>query len=194
MHYYFFYDWKLQGVACISPRTPVNVFINGSPTASFTYTQNADETTFTNTSAGGTSWLWDFGDGDTSSAQNPVHTFSSPGTYTVTLIAYSAGCFNATTQTLIISAAGINTVDLDNALSIFPNPTAGLITISVKFNSVEQMQILVTNTLGQLIYAQEPVVTSSATFNLSFQDQARGIYFVQLKTKNGTAVRKLVLN
>jgi PKD repeat protein len=32
-------------------------------------------------------WFWDFGDGDTSSLQNPTHTYTTSGSYTVTLIA-----------------------------------------------------------------------------------------------------------
>lgn len=40
-----------------------------------------------------TSWLWDFGDGDTSSAQNPTHTYLTSNTFTVTLIACNTyGC------------------------------------------------------------------------------------------------------
>ena len=43
---------------------------------------------FTDSSAGSpTSWLWDFGDGSTSSSQNPTHIYSSSGTYTVSLTA-----------------------------------------------------------------------------------------------------------
>jgi gliding motility-associated-like protein len=39
------------------------------------------------------SWLWNFGDGDTSMMQNPTHVFDSAGTYTVQLIANpSNGC------------------------------------------------------------------------------------------------------
>jgi PKD repeat protein len=41
---------------------------------------------FTDTSTGfPQSWLWDFGDSDTSTVQNPIHVYGAPGTYTVTL-------------------------------------------------------------------------------------------------------------
>jgi len=43
---------------------------------------------FTDTSAGSpTAWAWDFGDGITESVQNPVHTYTVPGTYSVSLTA-----------------------------------------------------------------------------------------------------------
>jgi PKD repeat protein len=38
-----------------------------------------------------TAWLWDFGDGSTSTEQNPVHTYASVGTYTVRLTASNSG-------------------------------------------------------------------------------------------------------
>jgi PKD repeat protein len=42
---------------------------------------------------GATSWLWDFGDGGTSTLENPVHTYISAGTYPVKLITCNAlGC------------------------------------------------------------------------------------------------------
>ena len=48
---------------------------------------------------GPTSWLWDFGDGNTSNLQNPTHTYLSGGIYTITLIA--ANQFGSDTLTLI---------------------------------------------------------------------------------------------
>ena len=47
--------------------------------------------TFTDASSESpTSWLWDFGDGDTSTDQNPIHTYMVSGTFTVTLTATNA--------------------------------------------------------------------------------------------------------
>ncbi|MBN8650485.1 MAG: PKD domain-containing protein [Cytophagales bacterium] len=55
------------------------------PTASFTYEADGREVTFTNTSSNGSTFLWTFGDGSTSTEKDPVHTYSVYGDYTVTL-------------------------------------------------------------------------------------------------------------
>ncbi len=47
-------------------------------------------------------WLWDFGDGITSTVQNPSHTYTSPGAYTVTLTVGSLGCTATTTQNVSV--------------------------------------------------------------------------------------------
>lgn len=50
-----------------------------------------------------TQWLWDFGDGSFSNAQNPQHTYTTPGTYTVSLIITDAnGCSDTRTQVGLI--------------------------------------------------------------------------------------------
>ena len=47
---------------------------------------------FTDTSTNSpTSWYWVFGDGNTSTQQNPVFTYSIPGTYSVNLTAFNGG-------------------------------------------------------------------------------------------------------
>lgn len=63
------------------------------PTASFTASPTSGNgpltVQFTDTSAAGsnaiTDWLWTFGDGETSTQQNPSHTYADAGTYSVTL-------------------------------------------------------------------------------------------------------------
>jgi hypothetical protein len=53
---------------------------------------------FLDTSSGGaTSWLWQFGDGTSSTARHPVHTYAQPGDYAVSLTAASATSRSTTT-------------------------------------------------------------------------------------------------
>lgn len=67
----------------------ITVTPNENPVANFTYVEDGLEVTFTDasTDSDGTvdEWAWDFGDTNTSALQNPVHTYSTAGTYTVGL-------------------------------------------------------------------------------------------------------------
>lgn len=66
-----------------------SVGITRPPQASFTFQVVGNTVAFTDTSTGGpTGWTWNFGDSTPVSTQrNPVHTFSAPGSYVVTLTA-----------------------------------------------------------------------------------------------------------
>ncbi|WP_298732096.1 PKD domain-containing protein [uncultured Chitinophaga sp.] len=48
------------------------------------------------------SWLWDFGDGNTSTLQSPLHTYAAAGTYTVRLTVDNGSCTSTTTQQVLI--------------------------------------------------------------------------------------------
>jgi len=81
-----------------SPTPPVE-----KPVAGFTGTPGSGTAPltviFTDTSTNTpTSWIWDFGDGNTTNAtvQNPVHTYLTAGTYTVSLNATNSGGSNTT--------------------------------------------------------------------------------------------------
>ena len=52
-----------------------------------------------------TSWAWDFGDGAAASEQNPLHTYTSPGRYTVSLTASGPGGTETTSKTNYISVS-----------------------------------------------------------------------------------------
>ena len=58
------------------------------PTAMFTWVADLTDVSFTDTSTDDgsiSSWSWDFGDGNSSSARNPQHSYAAGGDYTVTL-------------------------------------------------------------------------------------------------------------
>ncbi len=60
-----------------------------------------------------TSWLWDFGDGSTSTLQNPTYTYPVSGIYTVTLTATNANGCGTTTQQIIIDPPSTSTFPPD---------------------------------------------------------------------------------
>ena len=62
-----------------------------------------------------TSWDWNFGDGNSSNLQNPVHSYDAPGTYTVTLTAYNeSGCASNTFEATITIEEAIQ-VEIDDS-------------------------------------------------------------------------------
>jgi len=85
-------DWVAVRAYSATPPAALTFETAAPPVTAFTATPTAGlaplTVQFTDTSTGSpTSWLWDFGDGNTSTAQNPQHTYTAPGLYTVTLTA-----------------------------------------------------------------------------------------------------------
>jgi len=67
-----------------------SVTVVENPSAAFSYEVNEKEVSFTSTTTATVSLSWDFGDGETSTEANPVHTYADYGNYTVTLTAIGA--------------------------------------------------------------------------------------------------------
>ncbi|MBS1655844.1 MAG: PKD domain-containing protein, partial [Bacteroidetes bacterium] len=73
------------------------------PIARFAATTNCAsrlQFTFSDQSIGATGWQWDFGDGNTSTAQNPVHSFPGLGSFNVTLTVTNGTCSHSVTHTI----------------------------------------------------------------------------------------------
>lgn len=94
---------KLDIAITGNPNNPVADF-TADNTCLGTVSQFTDQSSISGSTI--TSWLWDFGDGTTSTQQNPTHTYAVTGNYSVTLTVTTAeGCDATTTQTISISQA-----------------------------------------------------------------------------------------
>lgn len=96
----------------------VQIDYSTPPIASFTVSDNNPpfnrKIQFTDSSTGEpTSWFWDFGDGETSSEQNPTHSFSSVDSYNVTLTATNALGSSETSSSIVTREYKIDRSKLD---------------------------------------------------------------------------------
>jgi PKD repeat protein len=108
-----------------------------APTANFALTpaQGSAPLTvaFTDLSSGGpSSWLWEFGDGQSSSDANPIHVYSAAGTYDVQLTASNAyGSSSLSSSTAVQVLAPVLPVAEFSA-----TPTAGVAALAVAFSDL----------------------------------------------------------
>jgi len=84
--------WVFSGNT--SSGAPIDLYVYARQFANFTATPTSGKiplnVTFTDTSDGSpTTWYWDFGDGTNSTIQNPVHVYTSAGTYNVSMTAWN---------------------------------------------------------------------------------------------------------
>ncbi|MDG5799193.1 PKD domain-containing protein [Marinilabiliaceae bacterium ANBcel2] len=84
------FQWEIDVDGCVVS-DQVSIEYRRVPDAGFITDRDEGcyplEVSFTNYSEGGSQFLWDFGDGNTSGDRNPVHTFEEPGVYDVRLVA-----------------------------------------------------------------------------------------------------------
>jgi PKD repeat protein len=78
-----------------------------SPVAAFVHTVSGGQSTFNDASSGtniNTTYFWDFGDGTSSTLQNPTHTYGNGGAHIVKLkIKNSGDCIDSVSQSVVIS-------------------------------------------------------------------------------------------
>ncbi|MEP7377971.1 MAG: PKD domain-containing protein [Chloroflexota bacterium] len=93
------------------------VMVVALPVANFSQVQQPGTLTvnFSDSSTGSpTGWSWDFGDGGSSSQQNPAHTYASAGSYSVTLTATNAGGTDSETKLVSVSPPTFTTYVSDS--------------------------------------------------------------------------------
>ena len=135
-----------------------------------------------NTSTGAIkSYLWDFGDGSTSSEQNPVHLYESTGTFIITLRATGPCGTDIHTDTMLSAYTGIGAINEFTSLEVYPNPTTGK--VSINMGEIQQgVHVKISNALGQVLLNK--AFGSSRMVQVSV-DGKPGMYFLEITTADG---------
>lgn len=148
------------------------------PIANFDYEVNELEVGFTDLSENASTYLWDFGDGNSSTDQNPTHLYGQSGTYTVKLVVEDCNRYDSYEIQIEVTALGINNI-AEHKLSSYPNPTKDFLYIALD----EQPEQLV-------LYDQRG---GKVSFDYGFEDSkikvdlrnlSEGFYYLML-TNNG---------
>ena len=135
---------------------------------------------FHNLSSNSASYMWDFGDGTTSTISAPEHTYAQQGEYTVKLYtSSSAGCMDSTID--VIQIRPMFTIYIPNAFTPDGNGTNDL--FSAKGDEISEFKMMIFDRWGEMIFQTDDI-------NQGWDGKARG---GSKPSENGVYVYKITV-
>ncbi|HHG84118.1 MAG TPA: T9SS type A sorting domain-containing protein [Bacteroidetes bacterium] len=139
-------------------------------------------------------WEWDFGDGNSSTAQNPSHSYVAFGTYNVRLIVDDGSCRDTTFSTIVVETyIGIEDGLFASAFDLYPNPSNGLYHLYLELVKRQDLRIEVLDLSGRLLFQKLEKSTSIFRGDIDIRNLSQGIYILKLSTQDGEMFRKLIV-
>ena len=171
--------------------TPTNVTVSNitETTADISWTQvpgTANSWDLNYKESGASSWY------TVTTSSNPftLAGLTSGSSYDVQVIAHCTnGVMSDPSATYNFMTVGIDDHTLDNSVTVYPNPTSGLIQIENGEWRMENVEVY--DVYGKLLSTVE-VFSNNATLDLS--GYAKGTYFVRVTTEKGVVTKRVVKN
>jgi hypothetical protein len=154
---------------------------------------------FTDNSTGDISnWLWNFGDGNTSNEQNPGHSYTTAGTYTVSLTVTGGGGTDTETKTAWIKAfsqTGIPDKKAESTFRIYPNPASSSCSVCISLEKSSHVDIRIYDSQSQLVSKPDNMFLSAGKheFSLDISHLSAGIYYMTIGSDSWNMMQKLVI-
>lgn len=158
-----------------------------APTSVFTYSISGYQVNLNNGSVGGSLYLWNFGDGNTSTAYNTSHTYNGPGFYTISLTVTNAcGTFTSSQTIFINYGVSVDADRLDKAIEVYPNPSNGKFTVGVKGISGNDLQIRILSAEGKAVADEKHFnISDDMSIPIDISREAAGVYVLKVITGEG---------
>ncbi|MCS6979747.1 MAG: PKD domain-containing protein [Flavobacteriales bacterium] len=171
-----------------------DVLVNAAPVAVFdTAFINNGTVSFVNLSQNATNFQWSFGDGNSSTAFSPTHTYQNGGTYFVTLVATNACGSASYTMSIFVKVVGVGLESPGSAgtLVLYPNPASEQVTLhwdnplKLRLHTARLMTLTGTVVSMNLDLTR---LSEQGTAGISLNHLADGLYFLELTAESGEKI------
>ncbi|HCN52037.1 MAG TPA: hypothetical protein DIT10_23645 [Chryseobacterium sp.] len=148
---------------------------------------NATTIQFTNKTQNATTYLWNFGDGNTSTLQNPVHTYAASGDYNVSLTTDACSANTTKTKRITVNTLGIKEFSIEDQIQIYPNPAQNLVNITAQ----KKIEILsLTDFSGRtVVYSLNK---TDSGYVIPLHHLSPGVYLLHYKTGEKEFIKKII--
>jgi hypothetical protein len=187
--------------ACSEPKQAVTVFVD-KDTAQADILWNIISLGTVAFSDGGssfgTSYTWDFGDGSpliSTSTPSTSHTYFVTGLYTITVIANTSCSADTTVFQIPINSVGIHEGAGIRDLSLYPNPTAGGMTVAFSSLTDGMVEYTLYTMTGQAIVRSSHYTArgEAGQLDLDLSHLPGGVYVLSMETPLGVTRRNVVV-
>jgi PKD repeat protein len=149
---------------------------------------------FTNNSTNANTYFWTFGDGNTSTLQNPAYMYSTPGSYVVTLHAINSVCGDTTTfNSTVYAYMATGLAELNSDGSIKVGKDAAGVYVQLNFDKSTKATVNVTNVLGQTLIAPRAIEGTTERFYIDVNSKEQ-VLFVTVTTGEKRVTERLFNN
>ncbi|MEL6634380.1 MAG: PKD domain-containing protein [Bacteroidota bacterium] len=145
---------------------------------------------FTDQTAGATSWYWDFGDGSYSKSQNPKHLYKGAGSYTVSLTVDNGTCKSTEEKVIVVlNSTDLSEIEEEGSIQLKEQNKDNVFLLSIDVPRDMYLTLRLLDAGGaERIHAEVRVNKDGYTQELDLNFLDKGVYFLQVlggaETKN----------
>ncbi len=170
-----------------------DVLVKETPNPSFSSMISNGEVSFVNESMHCDAYFWEFGDGETSTLENPTHTYVWNQIYIAKLTCFSENCDEKITSRSVEITTNTSEIELISDFKILPNPNKGDFQIQLINMDQQEAEIALLNIQGKRINTWTfNSINGQSTIEINEQ-LAPGVYVIQLQTANNRVVKKVTV-